>query len=705
VSHAVVLPERPRRRRLKRVLLLGVPGAFLLLLLLAAVAYARTSVPEPDQLSVAGVTRVLYADGSEMGRVGGQNRIAVPIAQVPVPVRQAVLAAEDRGFYSEPGISPRGIARALFTNLRGGGDIQQGGSTITQQYAKNAYLSSERTYSRKIKEIFIAVKMNQEKSKDQILADYLNTIYFGRGAYGIQVAANTYFGKPVDQLTAAEGAVLASSIRSPSAYDPEKHPDDAKQRWHYVVDGMVTKGWLTRAQADALAYPAVRPAADADKANDLSGPKGHVISKVMDEVESELQDRGQAALLARGVDVTTTVRRDAQDAAAAAVQKVVGTPAEGDPNALKGALVSVDPGTGAVIAYYGGSTGTGFDYASQGTGRQPGSSFKPYALATALGKGISLHSTFDGNSPKSFPGLAKPIVNFGGEDFGRVDLIKATEESINTAYFELGLKVGPKAVAATAKAAGITTPLGGDNPEAGIALGIYDVRVEDQAVGYAAFANGGQRVTPHFVASVASGGKELYRVQPKLERAFSPAVAADVTTALQAVVTSGTGTRARLAGGRPAAGKTGTTSDNFDVWFSGYTPQLSTAVWIGTGQNKKIVLSGVGEATGGVVAAGIWKSYTDTALKGAPVERFPAAANIGRALNGGTTSTTAPTRRPAAPRTTQAPAPLAPTTAPTSAPPPPQAPVTQPPATDPVPVPPKKSPTASPPAPASPGAG
>jgi membrane peptidoglycan carboxypeptidase len=440
-------------------------GGFLLALLGVSVAYARTDIPLPDEETTAGVTRILYSDGSELGRVGGQNRILVPLDKVPGDVREAVLAAEDRGFYTEPGISPRGIVRALFTNVRGGGDIQQGGSTITQQYAKNAFLSSERTYTRKVKEIFIALKMTREKPKDQILEDYLNTIYFGRGAYGVEVAASTFFDKPAEQLTVAEGAVLAATIRSPSNYDPETQPERARDRWEYVLDGMVEKGWLDGSERASIEYPVVRPAAEADKNNDLSGPKGHVMKKALAELEVELAERGLEGAAASGLDVTTTISRAAQDAAVAAVQEVIGDGS--DEAALKGALVSVDPRTGAIAAYYGGGgTGTGFDYAGQGVGRQPGSSFKPFVLAAALKEGISLRSTFDGNSPKKFKGVTEPVDNFGDRDFGRVDLMKATANSVNTAYFELGLKVGPKKVAELAKAAGITTDLGGEAPRA-----------------------------------------------------------------------------------------------------------------------------------------------------------------------------------------------------------------------------------------------
>ena len=664
-------------------------GGFLLALLGVSVAYARTEVPPPDAETTAGVTRILYSDGSELGRVGGQNRILIPLDKVPGDVREAVLAAEDRGFYTEPGISPRGILRALFTNVRGGGDIQQGGSTITQQYAKNAFLTSERTYTRKVKEIFIALKMTREKPKDQILEDYLNTIYFGRGAYGIEVAANTYFGKPADQLTAAEGAVLAAAIRSPSNYDPETSPERARERWDYVLDGMVGQGWLEQPERAAIPYPPVRPVAEADKNNDLSGPKGYVMKKALAELEVELAERGLESSAARGVDLTTTISRGAQDAAVAAVQEVVGYGA--DEAALKGALVAVDPRSGAVIAYYGGGgTGTGFDYAGQGEGRQPGSSFKPFVLAAALKEGIGLRSTFDGNSPKRFPGVTEPVDNFGDRDFGRVDLMKATQNSVNTAYFELGLEVGPKKVAELARSAGIGTQLGGENPEGGISLGTYDVRVIDQAAAYSSFANGGQRVTPFLVQRVTQGEEELFTNGPELTRVFEEDVAADTTAALQGVVQSGTGTRAKLAGGRPAAGKTGTTSNNYDAWFVGYTPQLSTAVWIGTGRNETIEIDGTREATGGTVSAGIWKAFTDAALQGQPEEAFPKAANIGRKIGGSSSDeTSAPrTRRPTPARTrspaTQEPEPVRTSPAPVEPEPEPE-PSSAPPSPRPVP--------------------
>ena len=441
------------------------------------------------------------------------------------------------------------------------------------------------------------------------------------------MASQTYFGVPVDKLTIAQGAVLASSIRSPATLDPQKHPEVAKDRWEYVLDGMVEKGWLDAAERRAQVYPPVLNVGEGPGArnNDLSGPKGHVITAVLEE----LGDRGFAG--GRGLVVTTTVRREAQDAAVTAVQKVIGD--KSGPDDLQGAVVSVQPGTGEVVAYYGGATGTGFDFANQGVGRQPGSSFKPYVLAEALAQGKSLKTRLDGESPKQFPGAE--VQNFGNKDFGSVDLVQATKDSINTAYFELGLQVAPPKVADIAHAAGIPdrAPLKGPDgrTNGSISLGGYEVRVIDQAVGFATFANKGVPAEPFLVKKIQGDrGDTIYEAKPRNRpAAYSADVAADSIFAMRAVVEDGTGRGARLDGGRPAAGKTGTSSDNKDAWFVGFTPQLSTAVWLGYATPKTIRVDGV-EVTGGGFSTRIWKAYMDIAMKGLPVQQFPPPANIGK---------------------------------------------------------------------------
>ena len=639
---------RLRDLRWKRIVLLGGAGSVLGVVALVGVGYALTDVPPPSASATATATRILYSDGSELGRVGAENRIPVRITQVPEHVQLAVLAAEDRGFYSEPGISPKGIARALLTNVRGGGKVQQGGSTITQQYAKNAFLTSERTYTRKVKEVFIALKMTRTVEKSQILEDYLNTIYFGRQTSGIEVAARTYFGKPASGLTVSQGAVLAAVIRSPARLDPQKHPEDALGRWGYVLDGMVEKGWLSPADREKQVFPKVLAIGAGPRNNDLSGPKGHIITAVLEELSKNgfPEDR----LSVGGLTVQTTIRKSAQNAAVAAVQEVTGDKPGGDD--LQGALVSIKPGTGEVWAYYGGANGTGFDFAGQGAGRQPGSSFKPYVLAAALEAGISLDTRLDGNNGKQFPGLQKPIENFGDNSFGRVDLIEATQRSINTAYYQLGLEVGPAKVADLAHRAGIPdeVPLVSQDgvTNGGISLGGYEVHVIDQAVGFATFANKGVPMRPFMVINVKRGDEVVYDADLTAgPAAFSQDVAADATFAMQSVLQrGGTGRAARLDGGREAAGKTGTSSENRDAWFVGFTPELSTAVWLGYAKPKTITLDGV-EVTGGGFSSRIWKAYMDPALSGMPESELPERVGVGeRGRFDTSTESTAPSRRP-----------------------------------------------------------
>jgi membrane peptidoglycan carboxypeptidase len=614
-------------------------GAFVLLVfLLGVIGYLRTDLPAPGGTNQASSIR--YSDGTEIGRVGAENRKLVSLNAVSDPAQKAVLAAEDRGFYSEPGISPRGIFRALLANLRGGG-VQQGGSTITQQYAKNAYLSHQRTFTRKVKEFFIAIKLTHKLSKDQILENYLNTIYFGRGAAGIEVASNTYFDKSAKDLTVAEGAVLAASIRSPSGYDPTRHHTRAVQRWNYVLDGMVKKGWLTKQERNGLTYPKVlEPGQGGGTAtNDRSGPKGFIL----DHVEEELAQHGftEDRLAQGGYVVQTTIRKQAQDAAVAAM-KVIPDAKKGDKSAVQGALVSIKPGTGEVYAYYGGRDGNrGFDYGSSGQGVQPGSSFKPYTLATALDQGIGLGTRVDGSSPQTFAGQV--VHNDEGDPrFGNIDLVTATELSVNTAYYNLAKKVGVDNIADVAHRAGI--PAGDtlrddkNGRGLGITLGVYPVHVIDQANGYATFANNGVAAKPFFVKTVRDrDGNTVYAVKQQNSRAFGKDVAADATYAMQQVVNNGTGTRAQL-NGRPAAGKTGTTSNNTNAWFCGYTPQLASVVWIGRadGSPLKGVLGSTRGVYGGTVPAGIWKQYMDAALQGQQVLQFPPRANVGRnaSING-----------------------------------------------------------------------
>ncbi len=572
----MTLPASPWKR-----VGLAAGALFVLSVLFCGVAYALTDVPTPNKFATDQATKVTYSDGSELGRIG-KNRVIVPLSQVSEPAQHAVLAAENRDFYSEPGISPKGIGRALFSNVKAGG-VSQGGSTITQQYAKNAFLTQERTFSRKIKEVFIALKMSQTVSKDKILENYLNTIYFGRGAYGIESASQTYFGGGVHakDLTAAQAAVLASSIRSPSGYDPSRHAEKAKDRWSYVLNGMVKKGWLSASERSSQTYPGVKPR----EAGNRSFPGS--LSYIEQKVQAELERKGfdEARIGAGGLVVKTTLSRRGQLAAIKAVDDLIPKQtAKDDPVT---ALVAVEPGTGKVVAYYGGRNPGGFDWASDGKGVQPGSSMKPYTLAASLEKGTSLKTTYDGRSPQKICGTE--ISNDEGDPpLGQTDLAKGLELSVNTVYYKLACDTGPARIAALAHAAGISDsqPLAdptSHKPTAQITLGSggYEIHPIDQATGYATFAAQGERANPYFVQRVTDAdGNELYSAKVKTSRAFTKDVAADATYAMQRVVQNGTGTRAALAG-RPTAGKTGTTNDNTDAWFIGFTGRALAAVWLG----------------------------------------------------------------------------------------------------------------------------
>jgi membrane peptidoglycan carboxypeptidase len=593
---------------------------------LFALAYFTVDVPDANAYVNSQSTIFQYSNGEEIGRVGTQNRQIVPLAKIPLKVRQAVLAAEDKSFYSNKAFSVTGILRAAFNNLTGGS--LQGGSTITQQYAKTAFLTPSRTIQRKVRELVIAIKLENELSKDQIFESYLNTIYFGRNSYGVMTASQQYFNRNVDQLTLSQAAVIASILRSPGLYDPafaEGNAERLANRFEYVKNNMLEEGWLTEAEAAKMKLPEVAPRATSGQ---LSGPKGHVI----EAVQKELAKFGftPEQLLVGGLVIKTTLDQKAQQSAVDAVNRFYPSNA---PDDLRIGLVAIRPGTGEVLALYGGR-----DYlerqlndATQSI-TQAGSTFKPFAIIAALEKGIPLTSMWNGDSPQTFDDLGKPyeVFNYGNNGWGQVDLMTATKHSINTVFVPLGINVGPDKVVDVARRAGIPDTVA-MMPTPSFVLGTSSPHVIDVANAYATFAAQGVRSKPYLISQVIGSNKGvLFEATPSTEEVFSKDVMADLTYALKGTITGGTGAAA-LALGRPAAGKTGTSQSNASAWFSAYTPQIAASVSFFR-DNATQSLNGIGgmtSVTGGSFPARIWTQFMRGALRGEPVMSFPAPSNIG----------------------------------------------------------------------------
>lgn len=606
-------------------------------------AYMIVDVPQPGDIRTNQVSTILASDGSEIAKIVPPegNRVDVNIDQIPVHVRNAVMAAEDRDFYSNPGFSFTGFARAIKNNIFGGDT--QGGSTITQQYVKNALVGSERAglggLVRKAKELVISTKMSGQWSKDQVLQSYLNIIYFGRGAYGIAAASKAYFDKPVEQLTVAEGALLAALIQRPSTLDPAVDPDGAAERWNWVLDGMVDIGALSSNERAEQVFPPTVPPDLARDQNQTTGPNGLIERQVTKEL-LDLFNITEQTLNTEGLQITTTIDPKAQKAAEEAVAEYM----EGQDPDMRTAVVSIDPRTGAVKAYYGGSDANGFDFAQAGL--PTGSSFKVFALVAALEQGMGLGYQVD-SSPLTVNGIK--INNVEGGGCGTCSIAEALKQSLNTSYYRLMLKLenGPEDVADAAHRAGIAKSFPGVEhtlsedgqggpPNNGIVLGQYQSRVIDMASAYATLANSGVYHPPHFVQKVVnSDGQVLFDAtsQDNGEQRIEKAVADNVTAAMQPIAAYSKGHA--LAGGRPSAAKTGTnqlgdTDANRDAWMVGYTPSLSTAVWVGTTEGTKPLENKWGGAIyGSGLPSDIWKATMDGALEDTDVESFPKPTEIG----------------------------------------------------------------------------
>lgn len=642
----------PSWRLVGTVVLLGFSGVVVMVLAM----YANADETPRSENTRSQTTIVYYNDGkTEIGRMQQENRTIVPLSMVPEHLRYSVLAAEDRTFYSNTGVSWTGTLRAAWNNSRGGS--LQGGSTITQQYVKNAILNNQqRTVSRKLNEFFIALKIGRTMSKDDILANYLNTIYFGRNAYGIEAASQAYFRKSVGKLTPSEGAFLASIISGPNLYDPAngaQSTDRAKERWTFVADGMAEMNWVTAQERVSMEFPEVQPPKSTGKKT-----LGDQSQYLMQMVRQELVDREgrytQEQLDTDGYRIVTTFDRNLIKYGWKAIRAQLGKPSTW-PKGTQAAMASIDPNTGAVVAVYGGDGVTRSQNAATQDTAQAGSTFKPFTLIAALEgdethEQISLKSRYDGHSPLRIDGYAKPVRNFGNEQFGMINLIKATEHSVNTVYVALNAEVGPTHTKEVAIRAGIPENTGGLTDDVSNVLGPSSPHPVDMASAYATLASGGTQHPWYVVQEVRNANGPLY-THPKVGTpAFSSDVVADTTYAMQKVVKSGTGVYARsLNYSHPLAGKTGTSDDNKSAWFVGFTPQLSTAVAMyridpdppyGPLPLKGFKGFSSSGMTGGGLPVRVWTNYMTMALKGKPKKDLPDPVYGGVTVNPVPTTTT-----------------------------------------------------------------
>ncbi|HEX6686735.1 MAG TPA: transglycosylase domain-containing protein, partial [Candidatus Limnocylindrales bacterium] len=612
-------------------------------------SYFYDSVREPGQLTLVNNTEIFASDGkTQLAKLGSQNRVEVPLEKLPDQVRKALIAGEDKNFYSHQGIDFTGIARAAWNNVTGG--ETQGGSTITQQYARQAAGDLEISYARKVREAIMARKLEDTYSKEQILGFYLNTVYFGRGAHGIGAAAEAYFAIPPDRietLTVAQAAVLGAALRQPEGsggYDPAQNLDNAKDRWNYVLGNMVEMKWLSEADRAKLQYPLPKDPEqpqqgelqklDRAKAGGAWGHNdratGHVVKYIEAELDrlgirKELREQGLADWKNAGLRITTTIDPRAQGALERQLNREVEDSAmKPQKENLIGAGVAIDPATGRVLAYYGGTNkGTDTDWASDAEPHPPASSFKPYTLAAALAADVSTQSIWDATEMrKGVNGAEFDIANAGREvdSLGcgtRCTLETLTVQSFNVAFFKVAQKIGTDRVIQMAHQAGVETmwtddpvkayrlddriPQGREVFDFHVGFGQYAITVLDHATGMATIANHGTYNQPHFVLKVdrknrqngnweaVEAGTEKLKGVP----AIDPKVADEVTYVLKKVP----GTQGHtLSGGRQVASKSGTWENgkkqadgvtpvfkgaNAHAWYVGYTEQIATAIWVG----------------------------------------------------------------------------------------------------------------------------
>ncbi len=565
---------------------------------------------------VAQPTKIYSADGKLLANFYLENRQIVKLSQISTDLINAVVAVEDERFYEHKGVDTVGIARALVIDALSG-SVKEGASTITQQYVRNTILSKEATQvtaTRKLREMFLARELEKRHTKAEILGLYLNAVYFGSGAYGAEAASREYFRKPASRLTLAQASLLAGLPKSPNAYNPYFYMDAAKNRQRAVLQRMKENGYITREQMDeALAEKIVlkKTVDPVEGIYDCEYFVAYVRKQLLTRYPNDLVFKG-------GLKVYTTINTRMQRYAEAAVHSVLNR--KGDPDA---GLVSLNPRNGNIVAMYGGRNyrKNHYNTAVQAK-RQPGSAFKMFVLVTALEKGIPPSRPMNGSSPAVIP--TRPPWRVTGGASG-VTLAGATARSVNVVFARLIYEIGARDVARTARRMGITTPV---PSYLAIALGGLPRGVSplEMASAYGTLAAGGVHHRPTSILRIVdSEGNVIFERRPSGERVLSKSIAYAATKILMGVVRGGTGTRASLPG-REVAGKTGTTQHNADTWFCGYTPQLSTAIWMGYSKGNVPMrsLHGV-QAFGGTFCAPMWRYFMERALRGKPSVDFPTA--------------------------------------------------------------------------------
>ena len=648
-------PEGPRWKRNTKRIALGalIAGCAVLILgfLGLAVRYTMLDVPTPNEFAQAQSSTIYYADGETvMGRLGVADRKIVDISTLPEYVPQAFIASEDRSFYTNPGIDVQGTARALFKTVVLG--KKQGGSTITQQYVERYYVGTTTTSIKgKIDEALLAYKIDNEQDKDVVLGNYINTIYYGRGAYGVDAASRQYYGKPASELTVAETALLVGVLPAPSAFDPRVSPEDAERRWNYVMNAMLEEGYITQAEFNSAQFPETIEYKNTDT---YGGTKGYLLSTALKEVEAQTGIT-QDEIESMGYTVVTTIDKKAQSATVKAVNKI---PDDHAPNLEVGA-VTLNPKTGAILSMYGGS-----DYLKRQRNAvtqdiaQAGSTFKPFALIAALEADISLQTKYSGKNLMTVPGFEKKVRNFNNDSFGKISLVDATAYSVNSVYAQLGQQVGPEAVKEVAIRAGLPEDTMGLEDNAANVLGTASPHVLDMAAAYATIANGGVHNDPYIVEQVLdSDGNVVYQHEVESNPVFTSDVMADATYAMTQVVQKGSGSYVKELG-RPVAGKTGTSNDNKSAWFVGFTPQVVGAValyQVGEDGSAEDITTfgGFQQITGGTVPSRVFTWMMAPILKDLPVEKFPKRANIGYVPVTTPTPSVTPSSKPQPTETTE----------------------------------------------------